>query len=129
MPNFAIGTWCAAANVLTARRKAVRIFSITAGSKVAGADSTTLVEAVSDGWWSLFLPAGRLVEAFMTDTDLLNSAGAHRPEGLADLLDEALATRSRGAAADADLTWSQAQIRPAPHRPTVRRPRAPTGSR
>ncbi|MDN5804492.1 MAG: tryptophan 7-halogenase, partial [Microlunatus sp.] len=88
--------------------------SIGSGSARAGADSTTLVEAVGNGWWySLFLPAGRLVVAFMTDADLLDRTGARRPEGLASLLDEAPATQSRVLAADADLAWSRAQIRPA----------------
>ncbi len=40
-------------------------------------DSTSLVEAVADGWWySARLPDGRLATAFMTDPDL------HRPQWL-----------------------------------------------
>ena len=41
-----------------------------------GADATTLVEAVADGWWySARLPDGRLACAFMTDPDLLRQSG------------------------------------------------------
>ena len=73
-----------------------------------------MVEAVSDGWWySLFLPGRRLVAAFMTDADLLDSTGARRADGLRALLDQAPATASRVLAADATLDWSQVRIRPA----------------
>ena len=58
-------------------------------------DSTTLVEAVPDGWWySMFLPGHRLVVAFMTDADLLVAPGP-AADGLRALLDEAPATRTR----------------------------------
>ena len=81
---------------------------------VAGQDSTTLVEAVADGWWySLFLPDHRLVVAFMTDADLLDASGARRADGLRALLDRAPATASRVQAADATLDWSGVRIRPA----------------
>ena len=66
--------------------------ALGAGS-AADVDSTTLVEAVSDGWWySLFLPDHRLVVAFMTDADLLDATGARRADGLRALLDRAPAT-------------------------------------
>ncbi|HEY5783378.1 MAG TPA: tryptophan 7-halogenase [Microlunatus sp.] len=85
-----------------------------AGGEGADADSTTLVEAVADGWWySLFLPGHRLVVAFMTDADLLERTGARREGGLESLFDEAPATRTRVLTADAQLDWSQARIRPA----------------
>lgn len=84
------------------------------GGSPAEVDSVTLVEAVPDGWWySMFLPAGRLVLAFMTDADLLERTGARRPDGLARLLTTAPVTEARVHAAGADLPWSQAIIRPA----------------
>ncbi len=77
-------------------------------------DSTTLVEAVPDGWWySLFLPGRRLVAAFMTDADLLDATGVRRPDGLRAQLDRAPATRSRVQDCDAEPDWSRAVIRPA----------------
>ena len=88
--------------------------SVVVGREAARQDSTTLVEAVADGWWySLFLPDHRLVVAFMTDADLLDSTGARRADGLRALLDRAPATRSRVQDGDADLDWSRAVIRPA----------------
>jgi len=77
-------------------------------------DSTTLVEAVANGWWySLVLPEHRLVAAFMTDADRLDTIGSRRADGLRALLDQAPATASRMLAADATLDWSQVRIRPA----------------
>ena len=81
---------------------------------VAGVDSSTLVEAVSDGWWySLSLPGDRLVVGFMTDADLLASTGARRPDGLRALLEEAPVTRKRVLAAGVDLSREQVVLRPA----------------
>jgi flavin-dependent dehydrogenase len=88
--------------------------SVGDGIDAASQDSTTLVEAVADGWWySLLLPDHRLVVAFMTDADLLDSTGARRADGLRALLERAPATASRVQAAEASLEWSQARIRPA----------------
>ena len=88
--------------------------STPSGPEGVDADSTTLVEAVSDGWWySLFLPGHRLVVAFMTDADLLDRTGARRVDGLQALLDEAPATRTRVQTVGARPDWSQARIRPA----------------
>jgi 2-polyprenyl-6-methoxyphenol hydroxylase-like FAD-dependent oxidoreductase len=84
------------------------------GTDAASQDSTTLVEAVADGWWySVFLPGNRLVVAFLTDADLLDSTGARRADGLRALLDQAPTTASRVLAAEATLDWSQVRIRPA----------------
>ena len=88
--------------------------SSVSGPEDADADSTTLVEAVADGWWySLFLPGRRLVVAFMTDADLLDSTDARRPDGLRAQLDRAPVTLSRVRDCDAELDWSRAVIRPA----------------
>lgn len=77
-------------------------------------DSAVLVEAVAEGWWySLALPGDRLVVAFMTDADLLDTARARRAGVLHSLLDGAPVTRARVLAAGADLTRSPAVVRPA----------------
>ncbi len=83
-------------------------------SRTSSIDTTTLVEAVPEGWWySQTLPAGRLVVAFLTDADLLDTAGVRRPGGLRELLDEAPATLSRVLDADVEMEWSAARVRPA----------------
>ncbi len=85
---------------------AVAYGSTGEGSDGVDADSTTLVEAVPDGWWySMHLPAGRIVTAFMTDADLLTATGARTAEGWGALLDSAPATRNRVRAAAGDGPW------------------------
>jgi flavin-dependent dehydrogenase len=56
-------------------------------------DATTLVEAVTDGWWySARLPDGRLACAFMTDPDLLRQTDA---ESWNARLERSVHTRAR----------------------------------
>jgi flavin-dependent dehydrogenase len=63
------------------------------------ADSFTLVEAVSSGWWySARLPGRRLVAAYMTDKDLLDRDAARHAEGFRSLLEHAEQTRRRASA-------------------------------
>jgi flavin-dependent dehydrogenase len=80
----ASGRGARAARLMGARRVthdrlvAVVAFLVPGGSPAA--DSTTLVEAMPDGWWySALLPDGRLATAFMTDADLLQAGGGARP--------------------------------------------------
>jgi flavin-dependent dehydrogenase len=59
-------------------------------------DSTTLVEAVSDGWWySALLPDGKLAVSFMTDPDLLKQANAGNTAAWWRLLESSTYTRKR----------------------------------
>jgi flavin-dependent dehydrogenase len=59
-------------------------------------DSFTLVEAVETGWWySARLPGGRLVAAYMTDSDLLDHAAARGVGGWLALLEQTEHTRRR----------------------------------
>jgi len=64
------------------KRRAIDRMVALAGHVVRRADAeqepaATLVEATSDGWWySAPLPQDRLVAVFMTDTDLVRTAGA-----------------------------------------------------
>lgn len=51
---------------------------------VAGADreSSTLVEAVEDGWWyAALVPSGQLIVAYMSDGDLATTKAARTPSG------------------------------------------------
>jgi flavin-dependent dehydrogenase len=93
---------------------AVSYCSTQSSPHEADADSTTLVEAVPQGWWySMFLPDHRLVTAFMTDADLLEETGARTANGLCRLLDGAPLTSSRVTAASSDWSSRGPQIRPA----------------
>jgi flavin-dependent dehydrogenase len=59
-------------------------------------DSSTLVEAVADGWWYTgLLPDGALVAACFADPAVVAAARARRPEGWSGLLQGAPATRER----------------------------------
>lgn len=74
------------------------------GVREAGRDSTTLVEAVEDGWWySAALPRGRLVAAFVTDPDLVDARS-----GWEAIWSTRLARTS----------WIGAQVRRHPFRPS-----------
>jgi flavin-dependent dehydrogenase len=69
-------------------------------------DSTTLIEAVSDGWWyTAPIPGERLAIAFMTDARLLMHAGANRSLYWQLLLEATAHTRLRvrGCAFTADV--------------------------
>lgn len=80
----------------------------------ADSDSTTLVEAVPQGWWySMFLPGHRIVVAFMTDADLLEATGARTSLGLRALLEAAPMTRARVTAVVRDQSWPEPHTRPA----------------
>lgn len=77
-------------------------------------DSTTVIEAVPDGWWySLTLPNRQLVAAFMTDTDLLDEALRRpwRPDGLP--LGYAPTTAERLREIGWQQPWPAPRIRPA----------------
>lgn len=77
-------------------------------------DSTTVIEAVPDGWWySLFLPSGRLVAAFLTDGDLLQAAGTVPGSDPSTLSPHAPTTRSRLLAMDDPQRWDGPHIWPA----------------
>ncbi len=83
------------------------------GSGSAALDSTTLVEAVSDGWWySLVLPGDRLAVAFLTDADLLDRSAVRSSAHLDALLQHAPLTRERVSAAGS-AALPTAQLRPA----------------
>jgi flavin-dependent dehydrogenase len=59
-------------------------------------DSSTLVEAVEEGWWySARLPGGKLIAAYMTDADLLGHRPPLRADGWSALLEAAPHTRQR----------------------------------
>jgi flavin-dependent dehydrogenase len=59
-------------------------------------DSTTLIEATSDGWWySALLPAGRVAVAFFSDPDILAAKRAWLASGWATLLEDGEYTRHR----------------------------------
>lgn len=56
-------------------------------NSVSVSDTFTLVEAVASGWWySAWLPGGKLIAAYMTDSDLLNRTAARNAEGWQALL-------------------------------------------
>jgi flavin-dependent dehydrogenase len=60
------------------------------------ADSTTLTESVSDGWWyTARLTQGRRVVAFHTDGDLAACQTARRRDGFLDLLQQTQHIRKR----------------------------------
>jgi 2-polyprenyl-6-methoxyphenol hydroxylase-like FAD-dependent oxidoreductase len=62
----------------------------------AAVDTTTLVEAVADGWWySARLPDGRLVCTFMTDADLLRQNGGSSLAAWQARLHQSVHTRAR----------------------------------
>jgi flavin-dependent dehydrogenase len=59
-------------------------------------DTTTLVEAVSDGWWySALLPDSRLVAVYFTDADFVEGSGANRPDFWRQRMSEARGTSAR----------------------------------
>lgn len=59
-------------------------------------DSFTLVEATPSGWWySALLPGGKLIAAYMTDSDLVDHAAVCRADGWPALLEAAEHTRRR----------------------------------
>lgn len=59
-------------------------------------DSFTLVEAVANGWWySARLPGGKLIAAYMTDSDLVVHNAARSVDGWRALLEETEQTRRR----------------------------------
>jgi flavin-dependent dehydrogenase len=61
-----------------------------------GGDSFTLVEAVASGWWySAWLPGGKLVVVYMTDSDLVDHSAARHADGWRALLETAKHTRRR----------------------------------
>lgn len=60
------------------------------------ADSTSLVEAVENGWWySARIPNGRLVTTFMTDIDLHPQQQVSRPDGWLSMLNKTRYTARR----------------------------------
>ena len=66
------------------------------GSPDSAVDSTTLVEAVSNGWWySALLPNGGLAISFMTDPDLFRQLRAGDAVGWWNLLESSVHTRQR----------------------------------
>ncbi len=66
-----------------------------------GGDSFTLVEAVASGWWySAWLPGGKLIAVYMTDSDLVDHAAARRADGLRALLETAEQTARRVSGGD-----------------------------
>jgi flavin-dependent dehydrogenase len=82
-----------ALRVAADRQVAAVAFLESRGTPIA--DTMTLVEAVERGWWySAPLPDGRLVVAFMTDTDLLPPR-SEDPETWLSWLDEAPHTSRR----------------------------------
>ncbi|MCX6043689.1 MAG: tryptophan 7-halogenase [Chloroflexi bacterium] len=59
-------------------------------------DSTSLVEAVTDGWWySALLPDQRLATSFMTDADLHPRRWVTTPAGWQTLLQQTIYTNQR----------------------------------
>lgn len=76
-----------------------RLLAVTASLRplaTASEDTTTLVEAVPEGWWySAVVPDGRLVTTFLTDPDILVGLGAWRRDGLAALRRRAPYTQAR----------------------------------
>jgi flavin-dependent dehydrogenase len=77
-------------------------------------DSTTVIEAVPDGWWySLFLPSRRLIAAFLTDGDLLDDVGIRPWNDPSAHFAHAPTTRSRLLTADDPKRWDGPHIRPA----------------
>lgn len=65
------------------------------GTNAPAAGSSTLVEAVAQGWWySAALPGGKLAAAYLTDADLLGHAPQLEKDWRA-LLEEAPHTRQR----------------------------------
>ncbi|MDA1312772.1 MAG: NAD(P)/FAD-dependent oxidoreductase [Acidobacteria bacterium] len=59
-------------------------------------DTTTLVEAVPDGWWySALLPDGRLAAVYFTDADLVERNGATHPASWRKQLSDARQTTAR----------------------------------
>ncbi len=65
----------------------VAAFWLVEAPDEAGDDSTTLVEAVPDGWWyTTPVPAGRRAVAYVTDSDLLPARGARATERWTELL-------------------------------------------
>jgi flavin-dependent dehydrogenase len=66
-----------------------------------GGDSFTLVEAVASGWWySAWLPGGKLIAAYMTDSDLIDRTALRDADGWRALLETAEQTRRRVAEGD-----------------------------
>ena len=59
-------------------------------------DTTTLVEAVRDGWWySALLPDSRLVAVYFTDADLMEANGAKRSDFWSQQISPARETSAR----------------------------------
>lgn len=93
---------------------AVAYGPVRSGVDVSDLDSTTLVEAVPQGWWySMFLPGQQLVVGFMTDADLLDERGARTSLGLGQLLEAAPQTAARVSSAGGFVGWPEPHIRPA----------------
>ena len=58
--------------------------------------TSTLVEAVDDGWWySAHLPGNRTVVAFMTDADIIREGSIHERERWLERLRQTRATQQR----------------------------------
>jgi flavin-dependent dehydrogenase len=80
------------ARLLGARRvRYDRLIGVAAYFRSGGSeDSFTLVEATPSGWWySAHLPGGKLIAAYMTDSDLVDHAAVCRADGWLALLEEA----------------------------------------
>jgi flavin-dependent dehydrogenase len=91
------------ARLLGARRvRYDRLVGVAAYLQCAGrGDSFTLVEAVASGWWySAWLPGGKLVAAYMTDSDLVERGAARTADGWRSLLETAEHTSRRVDEAD-----------------------------
>jgi flavin-dependent dehydrogenase len=74
-------------------------------------DSTTVIEAVPDGWWySLFLPSRRLIAAFLTDGDLLDGIRILPWSDPSALSAHAPTTRSRLLTIDDPKRWDGPHI-------------------
>lgn len=84
------------------------------GADPRSGDSTTVIEAVRDGWWySLFLPSRRLVAAFLTDGDLLHDARTGHGTDPLSRSTHAPMTRCRLLSVDDPTRWDGPHIQPA----------------
>ncbi len=85
--------------------------TLPGGGGPASRDTFTLVEAQASGWWySACLADGRLVVAYMTDSDLVGRSTC-RPEGWRALLERTEFTRARVAEHGASLDELDERLR------------------
>lgn len=72
-----------------------------AGDRAGDAEVVTLIEAVPSGWWySANLPGGKLIAAYMTDSDLIDQSSLRRTDDWQALLKSAEHTSQRLTAGD-----------------------------